>query len=220
VAGKDYQGAGSFLPPGGADIETMARAAAACRGCDLYERATQVVFGAGNPRGRVLLLGEQPGDSEDKQGKPFVGPAGRLLDRALADAGIAAGDAYVTNAVKHFRWKADPGGGKRRIHERPDTWQIRACRPWFVAEIERVSPRVIVALGATAGKALFGSAFRVGAHRGQPVPWSADGTTDGGEQSDRLVVGTIHPSAVLRSPDRDDAYRGLVHDLSAAARCL
>jgi uracil-DNA glycosylase len=217
MAAKDYPGAGRFLPPGDADLGALAHAAAGCRGCDLYERASQTVFGSGSPQAQVMLVGEQPGDAEDKQGKPFVGPAGRILGRALADAGIDDKDAYTTNAVKHFRWREDPRGGKRRIHERPDTGQIRACGPWLSAEIERIDPRVIVALGATAGQALFGSSFRVSAHRGEPVPWRMNGGTD---HREHLVVATIHPSAVLRAPDRDDAYRGLVRDLASAARCL
>jgi DNA polymerase len=220
VAAKDYAGAGRFLPPGDAGLDSLAEAATACRGCDLFERSTQVVFGSGNPHAQILLIGEQPGDSEDKQGKPFVGPAGRLLDRALAEAGIDSDDAYVTNAVKHFRWREDPRGGKRRIHERPDTWQVRACGPWLMAEIERVGPHVIVALGATAGQALFGSSFRVGAHRGEPVPWRMNGAGGHAGEREHQVVATIHPSAVLRAPDRDDAFHGLVHDLAAAAHCL
>lgn len=220
MAAKDFPGAGQYLPAGDADLKALAAAAAECRGCDLFERATQVVFGSGNPNASVVLVGEQPGDSEDKQGKPFVGPAGRLLAKALSDAGIDEGDVYTTNAVKHFRWRQDPRGGKRRIHERPDTWQVRACGPWFMAEVERIDPRVIVALGATAGQAMFGNSFRVGAHRGEPVPWTMDGADGDGSHREYPVVATIHPSAVLRSQDRDDAFRGLVSDLAVVSRCL
>jgi DNA polymerase len=145
-----------------------------------------------------------------------VGPAGRVLDQALSQAGIRREDAYVTNAVKHFRWKQDPRGGKRRIHERPDAGQLRACRPWLDAELVRLSPRVIVTLGATAGQALFGSSFRVSAHRGALVSWEAP--AQGGGVRDIDVVPTIHPSAVLRADDRDAALNGLVADLRVAAR--
>jgi DNA polymerase len=204
-------------------LAALAEAARDCRGCDLFERASQVVFGAGDPNARIMLVGEQPGDSEDKQGKPFVGPAGRVLTRALGEAGIAAQDSYVTNAVKHFRWRDASEGGKRRIHQRPDTWQIRACGPWLSAEIERVHPQVIVPLGSVAGQALFGASFRVGAHRGRPQPWRLGGKLGDGHSSvglDCAVVATIHPSAVLRASDRDSAYRGLVDDLIVAANVL
>lgn len=219
MAVKSFPGAGQFVPSGEPDLKVMAEAAAECRGCDLFKRATQVVFGSGNPHAQIVLVGEQPGDSEDKQGKPFVGPAGKLLARALGDAGVDERDVYLTNAVKHFRWREDPRGGKRRIHERPDTWQVRACGPWLIAEIERIDPRVIVALGATAGQAMFGSSFRVGAHRGEPVSWTMVGAQGGGNR-EYPVVATIHPSAVLRAQDRDDAFRGLVSDLAVVARCL
>jgi DNA polymerase len=218
MTANEYPGAGPFLPEGGPSLAALAEAARNCRGCDLYERASQVVFGAGSPHARIMLIGEQPGDSEDKRGKPFVGPAGRILTQALGEAGIAAEDSYVTNAVKHFRWRDAPGGGQRRIHQRPDTWQVRACGPWLSAEIERVNPRVIVSLGSTAGQALFGGSFRVGAHRGRPQPWRLNG--DHGASRERAIVATIHPSAVLRAPDRDSAYRGLVDDLLVAADVL
>jgi uracil-DNA glycosylase len=222
MTAKKYPGAGPFLPPGGPDLAALAEAARNCHGCDLFERASQVVFGAGSPHAQIMLVGEQPGDAEDKQGKPFVGPAGRVLEQALGDAGIAAEDGYGTNAVKHFRWRNAPGGGKRRIHQRPDVWQVRACGPWLSAEIERVNPLVIVALGATAGQALLGSSFRVGAHRGQALPWTLESRSarpdEGGHEV--TVVPTIHPSAVLRAVDRDSAYNGLVHDLAAASDVL
>jgi uracil-DNA glycosylase family protein len=216
---RDYPGAGAFVPGGDADLPALARAAQGCRGCDLYERATQTVFGEGAARAAVVLIGEQPGDAEDRAGKPFVGPAGRLLDRALADAGIPPGDTYTTNAVKHFRWKPAPQGGKRRIHERPEAWQMRACWPWLEAELSRLDPAVVVTLGATAGQALFGSSFRVTRQRGTPVAWCAPGPA-GQAGRDVTVVPTIHPSAVLRADDRDAAYAGLVSDLRAAASAL
>lgn len=216
MVAKDYPGAGAFLPPDTPSLRSMAEAAAGCKGCDLFERACHVVFGSGNPHAPIMLVGEQPGDAEDKQGKPFVGPAGRILERALGHARIPSESTYVTNAVKHFRWRPAPAGGKRRIHERPDTWQVRACEPWLIAEIERVDPRVIVTLGATAGLALFGSSFRVNTQRGQALPWTLPGT-NGSQSSDRGrgfdVIATIHPSAVLRARDRDSAFQGLVRDL-------
>jgi uracil-DNA glycosylase family protein len=219
VAGQhDYPGAGEFVPGGRASLASLAAAAQDCRGCDLYERATQAVFGRGARDAPLVLVGEQPCDAEDRRGEPFVGPAGRLLDQALGQAGIRREDAYLTNAVKHFRWKPDPRGGKRRLHERPDAGQLRACRPWLDAELARLSPRVIVALGATAGQALFGSSFRVTAHRGTLVSWAAP-ARDGGER-DTDVVPTIHPSAVLRADDRDAALAGLVADLKVAGARL
>jgi uracil-DNA glycosylase len=219
MAGEEYLGAGPFVPGGNASLADLASAAQACRGCDLYERATQAVFGAGSATASVMLIGEQPGDAEDRQGKPFVGPAGQVLDRALNDAGIPMDDAYITNAVKHFRWREDPRGGKRRLHQRPDAGQVRACSPWPGAEIERVNPRLTVTLGATAGQALFGSSFRVGAQRGTAVGWRPPGDA-AAASAELTVVPTFHPSAVLRAEDREAAYHGLVTDLSVAARAL
>ena len=214
-----YPGAGSFVPGDEASLAAVASAVQACRGCDLYECATQAVFGRGPARASVVLIGEQPGDAEDRTGVPFVGPAGKLLDRALAEAGISPKVTYTTNAVKHFRWKPEPRGGKRRIHERPDTWQVKACWPWLAAELSRLRPRVVVTLGATAGQALFGSSFRVTSERGTPVSWPAPGRPEGRTRP-VTVVPTIHPSAVLRADDRDSAYAGLVSDLRAAAAAL
>lgn len=211
-----YPTAAAFVP-GTGDLAALARAAAGCQGCDLYERASQTVFGEGAADADVVLVGEQPGDVEDRRGHPFTGPAGRLLDTALSDAGIARERAYVTNAVKHFRWKPAPGGGKRRIHQRPDLWHVSACRPWLDAEFARLRPRVVVTLGATAGQALFGSSFRIGGVRGEPLPWRS------GPDGDELtVVPTVHPSSVIRaqSDDRDEAYSGLVKDLQVAAALL
>jgi uracil-DNA glycosylase len=211
-----YPTAAAFVP-GAGDLAALGRAALGCQGCDLYERATRTVFGDGAANAGVVLVGEQPGDSEDRQGKPFVGPAGRLLDAALGDAGIPRDRAYLTNAVKHFRWRPAPSGGKRRIHQKPDLWQVTACRPWLDAEFARLSPRVVVTLGATAGQALFGSSFRIGSVRGQTLSWRS------GPDSDELtVVPTVHPSSVIRGQgsQRDDAYSGLVKDLQAAAALL
>jgi uracil-DNA glycosylase len=211
-----YPTAAQFVPDRG-DLAALARAALGCRGCDLYERATQTVFGEGAAGADVVLIGEQPGDMEDRQGKPFVGPAGRLLDTALGDAGIPRDRSYVTNAVKHFRWKPAPGGGKRRIHQRPDLWEVSACRPWLDAELARLSPRVVVTLGATAGQALFGSSFRIGGVRGERQSWRNG--PDGGELT---VVPTVHPSSVIRmrGAEHDEAYAALVKDLRVAAALL
>jgi len=214
-------GATPFVPARGADLATLRRAVQSCQGCDLFERATQAVFGTGPAPAPLMLIGEQPGDAEDRQGKPFVGPAGRVLDRALSEAGIPPDQFYVTNAVKHFRWRDDPRGSKRRLHQRPDVTQVRACMPWLSAEIERVNPRLLVTLGATAGQAIFGSSFRVGEQRGHQVRWLPPQPRDPGhDPTDVIVVVTIHPSAVLRADDRDAAYTGFVNDLREAARAL
>ena len=183
--------------------------AASCTRCDLYQRATQTVFGEGQTGASIALIGEQPGDQEDKQGHPFVGPAGRILDRALGEAGIGRDDLYVTNAVKHFKWTER---GKRRIHQRPNGSEIRACRFWLDGELGAVRPRLVVLLGAVAGEAMFGSRYRVGERKGKAEEASLESWRG-------LVVGTIHPSAVLRGPDqegRDRAYAGLVADLVLA----
>ena len=216
---KQHPGAARFVPEGRASLAAVARAAQGCQGCDLFERATQTVFGQGAASPATVLIGEQPGDMEDRAGQPFVGPVGQLLDRALADAGIDQERTYKTNAVKHFRWKPAPGGGKRRIHERPDGAQVRACRPWLEAELARLAPDVIVPLGATAGQALFGSSFRVTSVRGTRLSWSAP-ALDGEREREAVVIPTIHPSAVLRADDREDAYAGLVSDLRAAAAAV
>jgi len=218
-----------FLPKRGG-LPAHRRAAAECRGCPLYKDATGTVFGKGTSSARVVLVGEQPGDQEDRQGEPFVGPAGRLLDKALAEAGIDRDTTYVTNAVKHFKFTL-AGGGKRRIHKAPDLREMTACRPWLVAELHLVRPEVVVALGATAGKALLGNTFRVTKERGTLIPMppdEADGENrptrngDAGEEepSDCYVVATLHPSAVLRADDREAAYAGLVSDLKVAAQAL
>jgi uracil-DNA glycosylase len=188
-----------------AELERLASEAAGCTACDLYRNATQTVFGEGTATARLLLLGEQPGDQEDKAGEPFVGPAGRILGKALDDVGVGRDDIYVTNAVKHFKWIAK---GKRRIHQRPNAGEVAACKQWLEAELAVVDPAVIVALGATAGQALFGSRFRVGESRGQVLDF------DG-----HPLVATIHPSAVLRArepAERDAQYAGFVADLRLA----
>jgi uracil-DNA glycosylase family protein len=193
-------------------LNGLRRAAVRCQACGLWERATQTVFGEGTEEARLVLLGEQPGDAEDRAGAPFVGPAGRILDKALDEAGIDRDEVYVTNVVKHFKWKRAPRG-KRRIHQRPDRAEEEACRPWLEAELERIGPELIVCLGATAAQALFGRSFRVTRERGHFLP------TDLGPPA----LATIHPSAVLRAPDdaaRAEAYRGLVDDLAVAARQL
>lgn len=188
-------------------------AARDCRACPLWKRATQTVFGAGAARARLFLVGEQPGDEEDRQGLPFVGPAGRLLDEALAAAGIDRAQAYVTNAVKHFKWKPDDRRGKRRIHEKPNAAEIRACHPWLLAEIAAVEPEVIVCMGATAAAALLGPAFRVTKQRGVPLPFT----------SGARIVATVHPSAILRAPDHETRrleMRRFVADLAVAHALL
>jgi len=183
--------AADFLPEY-RTLATLREAAAGCRGCPLWTRGTQTVFGEGPKRARVMMVGEQPGHEEDLAGKPFVGPAGRVLDRALEAAGIARGDVYVTNVVKHFKWGAK---GKRRIHAKPNRMEIAACLPWLEAELDIVKPAVLVCLGATAAQALLGPKFRVTKQRGQWVParWAPH------------VMATVHPSAILRAPD--DAAR-------------
>ena len=210
----DWPTAAPFVPAG-ASLDDLAQAAAGCRGCPLWEPATQVVFGAGPADARVVLVGEQPGDQEDLAGAPFVGPAGRLLDGVLEEAGIDRSTAYVTNAVKHFKFRAQ---GKRRIHASPDTWEVRACTPWLQAEMEALRPEVVVLLGATAGKAVFGPSFRVTQSRGVLMPWppSGDESRYGGGQA----LATLHPSAVLRADDREAARAGLVADLRVVAAVL
>lgn len=188
-------------------LDELRTRAAGCTNCDLYRDATQTVFGVGRPGARLLLLGEQPGEAEDTEGEPFVGPAGRLLDSALTQAGVSRSDVYVTNVVKHFKFKRV---GKRRIHQTPTASQVRACLPWLAGELEAVAPAVITTLGATAAKALLGSSFRLTKHRSEVL-----------EYGGLPLVATIHPSAVLRTPDRqarDEARASLVDDLRLAAK--
>ena len=201
-----YPTAAAFMP----DSHTMRalrEAVQRCEGCPLYANATQAVFGEGKTTAEVMLVGEQPGDQEDLAGAPFVGPAGKLLDRALEEAGIDRSTTYVTNAVKHFKWKAR---GTRRIHDKPTWTEQLACRPWLEAEIALVRPRALVLLGATAAQSLLGKRFKVTQNRGVPV------------DSDlaALVTATIHPSAVLRSADREAMFAGLVDDLRIVARAV
>jgi len=200
--------AADFLPDSGGLAELRA-AAAACKGCHLCENATQTVFSKGSVSARVVLVGEQPGDVEDRRGEPFVGPAGKLLDRALEQAGIEAGQVFKTNAVKHFRWRPDERS-KRRIHQKPSAGNIRACRPWLAAELRAVHPDLVVALGATAAQAMLGTSFRLTEHRGTVLAADLDGIRFS-------MLATIHPSAALRAPDRDAALAGLVADLRVAA---
>jgi uracil-DNA glycosylase len=189
-------------------LPKLREAAAGCTACDLYKTGTQTVFGEGTRNADVMFVGEQPGDQEDKAGKPFVGPAGRLLDEALGDAGIDRSKVYVTNAVKHFKWV---GRGKRRIHQKPNWGEIAACHPWLEAELAVVKPRVLVCLGATAAQALLGRQFRVTKERGKPVD------SDLAEH----VLATIHPSAILRDPEtREQEYAAFVRDLEVVAGLL
>jgi uracil-DNA glycosylase len=199
----------SPLVPERPSLPKLRKAAAGCTACDLYKDATQTVFGEGTSSAEVMFVGEQPGDQEDKAGKPFVGPAGRLFDEALVDAGIDRTQVYVTNAVKHFKWRA---GGKRRIHQKPNWSEIAACRPWLDAELAVVEPRVLVCLGAVAAQALLGRQFRVTQQRGKPVE------SDLAEH----VLATVHPSSILRAdPEtRERDYARLVKDLKVVARLL
>ncbi|MDR8407146.1 UdgX family uracil-DNA binding protein [Nonomuraea sp. 3-1Str] len=202
MAKDGNNGAARFLPDH-LDLDSLREASAVCRGCDLYRNASRTVFGEGPARARFMLVGEQPGDQEDRKGAPFVGPAGRILDRGLEEAGIDRDDVYVTNAVKHFSFVLR---GKQRIHQKPTAAEVEACQPWLTAELAVVEPEVVVVLGATAARSLLGAAFRVTRQRGEPVPLG-----------DALAVATIHPSAVLRAPDRDAAYAGFLADLRVAA---
>lgn len=209
MAKSNAASAAALVPPR-ATLTALRRAAADCRACDLWRRATQTVFGEGMRSAKLVLVGEQPGDREDLEGRPFVGPAGALLDAALEDAGIDRDDAYVTNAVKHFKWEPR---GKRRIHQKPNAVEIAACRPWLDAELAVLHPQVLVCLGATAAQALLGKSFRVTKQRGVPVasslaPW---------------VFATVHPSSILRAPDEAARRReraAFVRDLEVAARHL
>ena len=207
-----------FIPPDADTFDELKAAAAGCHGCELYENATQVVFGRGAPHARVVFVGEQPGDVEDQKGLPFVGPAGHLLRKAVDDAGIDPAIIYITNAVKHFRYELR---GKRRIHQTPGPQHITACRPWLVAEFGLLKPEIVVVLGASAAKALLGSAFRVTRSRGTLMPWPASAQHPEDFPVDEIqALATIHPSAVLRADDRDAAYNGLVDDLKVVAKQL
>nr|BFE63780.1 UdgX family uracil-DNA binding protein [Dactylosporangium thailandense] len=197
-----------------ASLDELRRAVQGCHACQLFRDATQAVFGEGPEDARVLVVGEQPGDVEDRRGHPFVGPAGKVLDRAFDAAGLDRGGIYLTNAVKHFKHRpAAPG--KRRLHQTPDRTEIVACRPWLVAEFARIRPAKVVVLGATAAKALLGPAFRVTREHGKALPWPASAEHPEDFEGDGVLVATIHPSAVLRSDDREAAFAGLVEDLKA-----
>ncbi len=199
----------AFLPEKH-DLSSLREAARHCEGCPLYANATQTVFGAGPARAEVMMVGEQPGDMEDRQGKPFVGPAGRLLDQMMEEAGISRQRVYVTNAVKHFKWTPR---GKRRLHGKPNSREIFACRPWLEAELEAVKPEILVLMGATAAQSLLGSQFRITKHRGQPfesdwAPWT---------------MATYHPSALLRAihqPGEEQLRRDFLADLRLVAEKL
>jgi DNA polymerase len=211
-------GAQKWVPPDAHSLDELKEAAAHCKGCELYQNATQTVFGRGAEHAKIVFVGEQPGDVEDQKGLPFVGPAGRLLREAVDDAGIDPADVYITNAVKHFRFELR---GKRRIHQNPGPAHITACRPWLVAEFALLKPQLVVVLGATAAKALLGPDFRVTRSRGQLLPWPASAQhPDDFPVEEIQALATIHPSAVLRADDRDGAYKGLVDDLRIAAAAV
>jgi uracil-DNA glycosylase family protein len=198
--------AAAFLPDR-LSLSALREAAAGCKACDLWKTGTQTVFGEGAKKSEVMLVGEQPGDYEDREGRPFVGPAGQLLDRALDEAAIDRRLAYVTNVVKHFKWQAR---GKRRIHQKPNWAEMTACRPWLEAELQVVKPEVLVCLGATAAQALLGRDFRVSRQRGEPVdsPLAPH------------VLATVHPSAILRADDREAEMKAFVDDLRTVASFL
>jgi uracil-DNA glycosylase len=195
--------AAALVPPR-PSLKKLREAAAVCKACPLWKTGTQTVFGEGSTKAEVMFVGEQPGDHEDKAGKPFVGPAGRLLDQAMEEAGIDRSLAYVTNVVKHFKWK---GQGKRRIHQKPNSSEIAACFPWLEAELAVVKPHVLVCLGATAAQALVGRQFRVTQQRGEPVE----------SELAPVVIATVHPSSVLRADDRDAELAKFVDDLKTVA---
>jgi uracil-DNA glycosylase len=198
------------LVPADPTLETLRQAAAGCKACNLWKLGTQTVFGEGRTGAHVMMVGEQPGDKEDLQGRPFVGPAGAVLDKALAAAGIERGDVYVTNIVKHFKWEPR---GKRRLHKKPNAVEITACRPWLESEIRVVKPRVVVLLGATAAQGILGRDFRVTQHRGE---WVASGIAP-------YVLATVHPSSILRAPDdeaRHEEMRRFIADLKVVAQQL
>ena len=198
------------LMPDRLDPKSLKAAAAKCKGCDLWENATQTVFGEGGARAKVMFVGEQPGDAEDMQGRPFVGPAGKLLEKVLDELGVKRQDVYITNAVKHFNWVRQ---GKRRIHKKPSLSEVAACRPWLEAEIAAVRPKIVVCLGATAAQALLGKDFRVTQRRGELIesPLAS------------YVMATVHPSSILRAPDDETRHaerERFAQDLKAVLRFL
>jgi DNA polymerase len=192
------------LVPERPTLKKLRESAAGCKACPLWKTGTQTVFGEGSPRSQVMFVGEQPGDQEDVAGAPFVGPAGKLLDRALEEAGIDRSLAYVTNVVKHFKWKAQ---GKRRIHQKPNWSEVAACIPWLEAELAVVKPQVLTCLGATAAQALLGRQFRVTQHRGEPVD----------SELAPVVIATVHPSSILRADDREAEFAAFVSDLKTVS---
>ena len=204
---NDEEFARPAAPPNTSSLSALREAARACTACHLYKRATQTVFGEGPKRAAIMFVGEQPGDYEDLIGKPFVGPAGQIMNRALEEAGIARQEVYVTNAVKHFKWEPR---GKRRIHQKPNAREIAACRPWLEAELRIVKPKLVVLLGATAAQTIFGSSFRVTRERGKVLS----------SKFAPKIVATVHPSSLLRQPDeasREREYRNFVADLRVAS---
>jgi uracil-DNA glycosylase len=203
----DGDGTAAPLIPERPSLKKLREVAAGCKACALWEHATQTVFGEGSAHADVVFVGEQPGDREDVEGRPFVGPAGQLLDQALEEAGIDRSKVYVTNVVKHFKWKPQ---GKRRIHQKPNWREIAACRPWLDAEVAMVKPRVLVCLGATAAQALLGRDFRVSRRRGELVDSPLAPKT----------IATVHPSSILRAEDRDVQFREFVRDLEKIAALI
>ena len=194
----------------GESLGDVRAAAAGCQACELWKSGTQTVFGEGSEGASLMLVGEQPGDKEDLAGRPFVGPAGRILDQALEEAGIDRSDVFVTNAVKHFKWEPR---GKRRLHKRPDAREIAACRPWLDKEIELVTPKVVVCLGATAAQSLLGRSFKVTKQRGELFP----------QEAGHVITATVHPSSILRAPDaatRETEMAAFTEDLRVVAKHL
>jgi uracil-DNA glycosylase family protein len=209
TSNTEFSSAASLIPPR-STLRKLSKIAAGCQACPLWKRGTQTVFGEGPPDAEVVLVGEQPGNDEDLQGHPFVGPAGKLLDRALEEAGIDRTKVYVTNVVKHFKWEPR---GKRRIHKKPSSREIAACRPWLDAELALIKPRIVVCLGATAAQALLGAQFRVTQHRGEFVESSLA----------PFVTATVHPSSILRAPDeatRRAELKRFVLDLKKIAKVI
>jgi DNA polymerase len=194
-------------------VDQLRTAAQSCEGCELFRGATQVVMGDGREDARLVLVGEQPGNKEDVVGEPFVGPAGRLLEKALGEVGLGAGEVFLTNAVKHFRFSRS--GGKQRLHKSPGRTHVVACQPWLDAELRLVRPQGVVLLGATAGSAVYGASFRLGPVRGKPQPWPEDRWSLA--HPPEWVLATMHPSGVLRSRRRDEDFAALVADLRVAA---
>jgi len=209
VATKLQKSAADFLPRK-RTLKTLREASRSCKGCDLYKNATQTVFGEGPAGANVMFVGEQPGDQEDRQGRPFVGPAGRLLNKALAEAGIPRDEVYVTNAVKHFKWI---WRGKRRLHQKPSIRQVMACRPWLEAELEVVRPKIVVCLGATAAQSVLARPVLITKARGKFIE----------SDSDRIIFITIHPSAIYRHREKEEQekeYRGFVSEMKQVQRKL